>query len=174
MRLVRLPFRIATWSRSLLLVLVVLAAGTFIRRGTLSGPDLDLCRAVARGDTASVGRALGNGAHLEVRCKEGETPLIAASHFGRREVIELLLTRGANVNAVTAPPGSFPPDSAIPGWTALHWSVHNRDYGTAEVLLTHGADVNSHSRGPGDRPLRLAEENGDNRMILLLRKFGAD
>jgi ankyrin repeat protein len=64
------------------------------------------------------------------------TPLHWAASTGKRELCEMLLTRGANINAVEAKEK-----------TALHLAVtHGRD-DMVELLIKYGANVNARSDG---------------------------
>jgi ankyrin repeat protein len=101
---------------------------------------------------------------------KGHTPLYAAILYQRKEVVELLITAGADVNA----------DEGT-GWTPLHIAAGlNADLGglsaeghkeIVELLIGAGADVNAiddFSRTPLDTAIRRKKpETAD-----LLRKHG--
>lgn len=57
------------------------------------------------------------------------TPLIMATQIGRRDVMQLLLSKGAKMDAAS--------DS---GFTALHWAVQYGDVESAKTLLKAGVD----------------------------------
>jgi ankyrin repeat protein len=61
------------------------------------------------------------------------TPLHTAARFGRDDLAELLITRGADVAAVDEPARN----------TALHVAAQYGNAAVAEVLVTRGADVNA-------------------------------
>jgi len=62
----------------------------------------------------------------------GFTPLHRAAQLGHKDVAELLLAKGANVN-----------DRANTGDTPLHAAALNSHMDVAELLLAKGADVNA-------------------------------
>jgi ankyrin repeat protein len=63
---------------------------------------------------------------------QGETPLLTAAFWGRFEIAELLIDRGANVNA-----------KAKEGVVPLHEAARMGHVKLARLLLAHGADVNA-------------------------------
>lgn len=98
---------------------------------------------------------------LEARNALGKTPLHMAVTSGSTEMVQLLLDRGANVNAK---------DNT--GLTPLHiaawWTATNR----AQQLLDAGADPNSRDRF-GDTPLHVAAMHGRQAMTVFLAGHGA-
>ncbi|KAL1110010.1 hypothetical protein AAG570_014006, partial [Ranatra chinensis] len=67
---------------------------------------------------------------VEARDKKGRTPLMYAAIGSRSQVAEVLLKKGAAVNAVDAQ-----------GWTALHhWASGGASSFVLNVLFDHGAD----------------------------------
>lgn len=77
----------------------------------------------------------------------GLPPLIFAARHGHRDVVEVLVAAGADVNQTTA-------DS----WTALLAATHNRYYELGAWLLEQGADPNIANAG-GWTPLYIATDN---------------
>ncbi len=57
-----------------------------------------LLQAVQENDLPAVKSAITSGAHVN-ETKEGTLPLNVAAMNGQREMVELLITRGAEVNA---------------------------------------------------------------------------
>lgn len=94
-------------------------------------------------------RLLDAGASVLARSSNGMNnhPLHAAAAGKRRDLVALLLERGADVNATQAG-----------GWTALHAAAQNGDAEMATVLLANGAD----------RAMRA--DNGQNALDLALGK----
>ena len=108
--------------------------------------DVSNIWAAARGgDLADVERYLTSGTKVdEPNPEKGGTPLLWASAAGQAEVIELLIKRGANVNAVTSDGGNALLVAAFLG--------HEK---TVEVLLRNGAKINA-TNIRGETPLDAA------------------
>ena len=122
----------------------------------------------------------------------GGSELDQAHKRRQREVVELLLARGANVE-VRGKDGNRPMHTAALfgfaeildlllgrsaeinarndwGWTPLHFAVSQKQLEAADVLLRHGADVQARNKS-GDTPLgAIFAEPG---MEALLKKYGA-
>jgi hypothetical protein len=62
-------------------------------------PDISLLKAAKDGNIEDVKLLIANGADVNARNKDGETPLHHAASFGHKEIIELLIAKGADVNA---------------------------------------------------------------------------
>ncbi len=84
----------------------------------------------------------------------GSTLLHHAAAFGTREILELLLKAGADVNARNGR-----------GSTPLHWAVS--DEGKTRLLLEKGAVINSQTDS-GRTPLYLAASQSDHDSVLRL------
>ncbi|OLD65346.1 MAG: hypothetical protein AUI47_02350 [Acidobacteria bacterium 13_1_40CM_2_68_5] len=97
---------------------------------------------------------------------DGWTPLHLASFFGHQEVADLLLDRGADVNARSRST-RFAREN-----TPLHAAAANRNVAVAELLIARGADVNARD-GSGFTPLALAANNKNDLMVVILLEKGA-
>ncbi len=85
--------------------------------------------------------------HTEVaKNNEGQTPLHLAAERGYTRVIELLLSRGADVN-----------DADSKGNTPLHYAAERCKAETAKLLLKHGADPTARN-AEGKTPVDVARE----------------
>ena len=124
------------------------------------------------GDLTAVGSALDAGANVNARDADGITALMHAARgeqpniadpapTDHPEVIELLIQRGADVNAKT--------DS---GFVALFWAARYGHARAAKVLIDHGADINSKDRD-GMSALRWAATNQQTNIVNLLKGSGA-
>lgn len=90
--------------------------------------------------------------------------LIDTAMKGNKAEVERLLDAGADVNA-----------RDNEGWTALMSASLFRHREIAEVLIAHGADVDAVATGTKMRwtALKLALDNGNEKMAEFLRKAGA-
>ena len=86
--------------------------------------------------------------------------MIWAAGEPQKEIAELLIAKGADVNAKTAD-----------GLTALFAAILGYDKEMVELLIAKGADVNV--RGfLGMTPLNMAADEGEKEIADLLRKHG--
>ena len=99
-------------------------------------------------------------------------PLLRASHSSDEERIKLLITHGANVNAIQ--------QDLTPGLTPLQELVKWADLETLALLLEHGADVNAKCgiyrkrMSGGFTALHCAASVGRPDAVTFLLKNGAD
>jgi ankyrin repeat protein len=90
----------------------------------------------------------------------GFTPLYMVTRNGYRNVAEMLLAKGAEVNVKS----NF-------GWTPLHFAADHKD--VAELLLAHKADVNAKDIF-GETPLHGEAMSGCKAVVKLLLANKAD
>ena len=130
---------------------------------TMGYTQTPIHNAAREGDAANVTALLAVEPSL-VNAKDqgGATPLMYAIHFGKTEVVTLLLEKGADVNA-----------RASTGTTALYEASGEGQAELVKLLLEKGASVNAKNVG-GCTPLLLASENGQLEVVRLLLKKGAD
>ncbi len=168
-----------------------------------AGVQPDIHEAAAIGQTEGVRALLNEDARLlDAYSAEGFTPLALAAHFGHVETVWLLISHGANVNAVARHPLQVTPLHAAlfgrqsdtarllirhgagvnarrggkgwprAGWTALHYAAAFGLIELIEPLLAHGADLNAPDDA-GGTPLRAARENRQDSAAEILRRKGA-
>ena len=139
----------------------------YLRRNTGS-PEANraLCNAAISGDTEAVNQSLEAGADIDVQNVKGSeswTPLFAAVVYGRKEIVELLLAKGADVNRKCE-------DYRTP----LHMAVSSPFVSPsdrkeiAKLLISKGADVNARDMR-GGTPIDGVD---DEQIAALLRKHG--
>src|SRR5688500_7017521 len=95
--------------------------------------------AVRSNDAGAVARVIEASPHLASRLDEpmpdeafGATPLLAAVHRDNREMVEVLLRAGADINARSH-------------WWAGSFGVLDHDGGLVDFLIERGATVDAHA-----------------------------
>jgi ankyrin repeat protein len=122
----------------------------------------DLATAIRDADAHTVRKLTENGADVNARDTEGNTPLILASFYASPECIGLFLEKGADVNAANEN-----------GVTALHRAATN--FEKTRLLVDAGAKVRVRTADFGNTPLILAARRAGNaRTVKLLLERGAD
>ena len=151
------------------LLLTTIAAVLVVGCGP-SAPDISIHEATGRGDIEAVKQHLAAGTDVNAKDdKFGFTPLhyatFSALHLMRlndhKEIVELLIANGADVNARR--------DGGA-GGTPLHFAAGGLNE-IAELLIAKGADVNAKDDG-GYTPLDWAVGHKHPETADLLRKHG--
>ncbi|XP_071116432.1 inversin-like [Haliotis cracherodii] len=115
------------------------------------------------GDLEEVKRLLSTPG-VDINCRVGSrTPVMAAARWGHRDVVELLVSEGADVSLVD-----------VVGYNILHLACRGGDVETVKYVLSlHVVDINS--RGWGSRtPVMEAAWRGYRDVVELLVSEGAD
>jgi len=123
-------------------------------------PKAQLWEAARQGDAAAVKRLLDSGVDPNAEFREGGTALLFAAQHGHPEVVELLLSRGADVHA----------RDRVNNATALHFSYGNP--AVVKVLVEHGADLDARDFMIGQTPLWWAVSAGNRESAKLLVASG--
>ena len=157
-----------------------------------SEADSALIDAAVENNLEGVKQLLAAGADVDAKVGgfiRGWTPLHFAARDGYKEIVELLIAEGANVNAnnqygytplhlattkevaaLLISNGADVNAKIDEGWTSLHSAVANGHKEVVEVLIAKGADVNAKD-DDGDTPLLYAYSHWE--IANLLRKHGA-
>ena len=159
-----------------------------------ANPELDIFEAAALGNQRRVVQLLVNdGSVAAAIADDGFHPLHLAAYFGHSAIAQLLIERGADVNAMAANSSEVRPiHSAIAarqlavarvlleagakanvkqagGWTPLHSAAHQGNIDAVELLLAHGADPEQQSHD-GRTPADMAAEVGRQDVVAMLRQ----
>lgn len=115
---------------------------------------------------------IDNGADVNQRTEAGDMPLHKASFLGYISVVDKLIQKGADVNAIIT-------SASDPGATPLHLASMKGNLKIAELLLKNSANPNA-KLGSGDQstagasPLHLAAAHNRIEIVNLLIKFKAN
>ena len=127
---------------------------------TAKAPDISIIQAVFYGNIEAVKQHLAAGVDVNAKSdKLGTTPLHYAAKRGEKEIAELLIANGADVNA-----------RGMMGWTPLSWAANKE---IAELLIAKGADVKAKTDFEYT-PLHWAAVSGHKEVAELLIANGAD
>jgi ankyrin repeat protein len=157
--------------------------------------DTLLAVAAAHNQLSTARRLMEKGADINMESGYlSRTALGAAAYGGRREMVELLLNNGANVNSKQREYGSALAAAAAIGNTEivellldrgadinmkgkygspLDSAAHRRQWEVLKLLLDRGADINAVGGYYGST-LQAASTTGDTEMVELLLDQGAD
>lgn len=125
--------------------------------------DTNLHKACTKGDLETVEELLDEG-KLDVNClgASNRTPLHRAVSCGSYDIVQLLLSRGADVQARDN--GKMTP---------FHWAAMFGEVEVGELLVANGADINAQTRH-GETALHLAAEAGKKPFVAWLIEIGEE
>ncbi len=155
----RLRLGTKVWALIPLLLSVAMIAPPFLGWNEQFGDNL--ANATMEGRTADVERMLNEGRDPNESLGRGRLPLQVAVQNGNREMFDLLLRRGAQLNGR--------PEQAGP----MHYAIFAQRHEFLRLLVEKGANVNARDN-TGDTPLSLAAKRGDLESLRYLLAHGAD
>jgi uncharacterized protein len=123
---------------------------------------MNLLRASAKGDLATVKKLIAEGADVNAADAGGRTPIIEAAWAGHVDVVKFLVEKSADVTIM---------DNA--GYTALMRASEEGHLPVATYLIAKGANVNARGKVRGTTALMLAAERGHIPILELLLAKGA-
>jgi ankyrin repeat protein len=150
------------------LLLTTIAAVVLVGCGNPEA-DENLMNAANKGDVEAAKMALDEGADVNVNARSGRsTPLSMAAWNGHSKIAELLIAKGADVNAKRLRHGP-------PIWNAIMGTRKKGKQGIKimRMLIDAGADVNG-QHASGDTALHEAAFNGLYEVAELLIANGAN
>ena len=123
--------------------------------------------AAEKGNLIGVQTELDKGVDVNTKREDGSTPLHGAAEGGHGEIVELLITAGADLHATTV--------SMLGGggWIPLHSAARQGHRGIVELLIEMGTDVNTRDSA-GKSTLHDAVLEGHKGIVELLINKGAD
>ncbi|OQB68781.1 MAG: Phosphocholine transferase AnkX [Spirochaetes bacterium ADurb.Bin133] len=124
--------------------------------------ETPLMKAAYHGKLNAVKYLLDNGADVKMKDERGNAALLHAAWGGHTAVVKELIDRGADVNETN----NF-------NWNALMQACVEGRYDTAELLLKAGSLTNLVDKEKGATALTLAIYNGSEKLINLLKSYGA-
>lgn len=114
------------------------------------------------GDIAALKKELGSGVDINLQNEKfGQTPLVLAVYNEHYEMVEFLLSNGADANIKMSN-----------GQTAIFIAAYLGENKTILTLLRHGALLNLSDK-EGNTPLHRAAEGGSASAVALLLQNGA-
>jgi ankyrin repeat protein len=117
-----------------------------------------LLDALESGNVDSVKKYIEEGMNVNI-IRNGVTPLMIAASKGHREVAEVLIQSGVNIN-----------ERSDDGWTALHKAAFDQQgTGIVELLMQSGAVIEARNKA-GKTALQLAEEKGRRDIVVSIKK----
>jgi ankyrin repeat protein len=166
----RTPLLIAaSHDANIAVVRLLLSEGADMANAIDKANNTPLLASALANDTESIKLFLENGADVKAQNIIGLNALMFAASHGNVEIVQALLTRGADVNARSGPTVAPPVrhgSIAIGNLTPLMLAVTGNSTETIRLLLAAGADVNAQDvRGMTPLMLAVATDHPNDKVI---------
>jgi ankyrin repeat protein len=160
----------------------------FIFWRVLTNPITKIHRAVMNNDIETVRNCLDKGVDPDVRKGRGVTPLCIATYNRNKEIVEILIDRGADINYGLDEEHGVNPLLNAASWgdeklvklllargakIGLHFAALQGDIDAVRDYLDRGSPIHS-MRNRGMTPLHLAALGNQRETAELLLEYGAD
>ena len=161
-----MPRRAKRWAAA---GLTLIFASTCGPATSWAGPKEDLAAAILDRNVAAARQALAEGASANTAMNDGMTPLGDAAFWGPSAMVDLLLSHGADVNALGGPKEM----QMTPLSMAAATSADTDAVTVAELLIGRGANIEA-TDSNGVTPIGEAAGFGRLKMVALLAGAGAN
>jgi ankyrin repeat protein len=128
-------------------------------------------------DSDSIAQLVAAGVNVSPGDAQGSTALMNAASEGNLAAVKLLLKKGADVNAVSAPPANRVKNGtiALGSFTPLVLASALGPLDVVKTLIAAGADVNAkEARGMTPLMYAIATDHGDTEIVKTLVAHGAN
>jgi len=147
--------------KKIITFLFILILLSFLSSVLYAGEIHDACKA---GDLSKVKALLEKDPSLlQSKTEEGKSPLHMATGWGRCDIVEYLISIGADINARNNN-----------GGTPIHVAASQNQPECAKILISHGANVNDIRTLGKMTPLLIAVYKGNYEVAKILIELGAD
>jgi len=142
------PLHRAAQSGDLAIAQILVGNGADVNSRGGSGGDMTpiLCCVLSKTNPELVNLLLDHGVDPNSVDSLGVTVLMKASQMGKQDVVELLTTKGVEVNKQ---------DRTVLGYAALHYAVAANNAAIVDLLIQKGANVNAVDKD-NQTPLKIA------------------
>lgn len=166
----------------------LIATAAFVIWRMLTNPITQIHDGVLDGDIEKVRQCLEKGVDADIQKGQGVTPICLAIYDGKKEIVELLVDYGANINQGLSEEDGVNPllEAGIKDYPELvdfflsrgatvgiHFAALQGDIDAVRNFIQQNVPINS-KRNRGMTPLHLAAKGGHREIVNLLLDNGAN